>query len=319
MSIDTKIEGKRLLDFKSIEPRDREQYNKHLFKSGVRGSEASFGNMFLWGNQKINVTDEGVYILATFGNHVFYPFPIGDGDTKTYVETIIADAQARGLHCIINGITRDRLEEMKALFPNMFEYNERRSFFDYVYNIEDLATLEGKKYSKKRNHLNRFKDLCPNYSVEEISQENIHRVREMADGWYISRETDNPELDFTMEKKALYGALDNYIELGLEGIMIIFEDEVIAFTIGNRLSFNTFDVQFEKASGKIQGSYVAVNNEFAKHLLTKHPELEYLDREEDMGIEGLRKAKESYYPALLIEKHRACLIKCPCGKDMDNI
>lgn len=300
--------GVGLLNFKDVLPAHRNEYNFHLFKLGVRGAEASFGNIFLWGKQKIDITENGVYILSTFGNHTFYSFPVGEGDTAEYVRTMILDSEERGIPCIINGITRERMLEMKALFPSRFEFSERQSFFDYVYKIEDLANLEGKKYSKKRNHLNRFNDACPNYKVCGINSNNIDRVRKMADEWYASRLQTSPDTDFSMERCALFKALDNYDALGLEGIFIESEGKVIAFTIGNRLLNDTFDIEFEKATDKIQGAYVAINNEFARYLSKKYPELKYLNREEDMGIEGLRKAKNSYFPVFLVEKYRATLI-----------
>ena len=82
-------------------------------------------------------------------------------------------------------------------------------------------------------------------------------------------------------------------------------EEILAFTIASRMSPTTFDVHFEKAKDNIQGAYTAINNEFARHLRNKFPEVEFLNREEDMGIEGLRKAKESYRPHHLTEKYIA--------------
>ena len=97
--------------------------------------------------------------------------------------------------------------------------------------------------------------------------------------------------------------------LGLEGGLIRVYGEVVAFTIGDRLSADTYDVHFEKAYGELQGAYAMINREFARWVREHHPEVKYLNREDDMGVPGLRKAKESYYPDLLVEKHTAILQK----------
>ena len=113
--------------------------------------------------------------------------------------------------------------------------------------------------------------------------------------------------DYSLEKQALYRAFENYAELDFEGIYIEFNGEIIAFTLASRKSQNTFDVNFEKALKVHQKAYPAINNEFAKFIKGKYPEIEFLNREEDMGIGGLRKAKESYYPDHMVKRNIAIL------------
>jgi hypothetical protein len=104
-------------------------------------------------------------------------------------------------------------------------------------------------------------------------------------------------------------ALRDYRELEIEGLVLRGGGEILAFTLASRLSEDTFDVHFEKARGDIQGAYPAINCEFARYIREKYPEVRYLDREEDMGLEGLRRAKQSYYPHHMVKKYWACLLE----------
>ena len=103
--------------------------------------------------------------------------------------------------------------------------------------------------------------------------------------------------------------MDHFEALGLEGGLIRINGSVAAFTIGDRLNGDTYDVHFEKAYAGIQGAYAMINREFARWVREHHPDIKYLNREEDMGVEGLRKAKESYYPDLLLEKYTATAVE----------
>ena len=128
--------------------------------------------------------------------------------------------------------------------------------------------------------------------------------------WYKSRLDADPSADFYMEQVALFKALRHREELDMEGLVLMDGDEILAMTLGSFLSSNTFDVQFEKAID--DSAYVAMCSSFAAHLMEKYPDLLYLNREDDLGIEGLRKSKLAYNPVMLIEKHWACLKEDGC-------
>ena len=143
--------------------------------------------------------------------------------------------------------------------------------------------------------------------TETLTPANIDAVREMAAKWYEARLAHDPQADFHLEQRALRRALDRFEVLGLEGMVLYDGDRVIAFSIASQLSTDTMDVHFEKALEDVDGAYTAINQAFAQHLRDKHLHIRYLDREEDMGIEGLRKAKLSYCPDHLTEKYWARL------------
>ena len=298
-----------MIDFKAITVEQKDLYNSFLFDERERGCEYSFTNLYLWGRQKATVLHDHMVLFSQFNKKTVYPFPIGKGDKKAVLDEIISDSKERGISCRITGILAEEREILEKLYPNMFRFHCDRGSFDYIYDIENLRTLKGKKYQSKRNHYNRFCENFPNHKIEEINKENLPDVIKMVDWWYESKLRENPESDFLMEQAALNRLFKSYFELDMEGLVIKIENKVIATTMGSRLSQNTFDVQFEKADGNIQGAYPAINKAFAEHIKNKYPEIIYLDREEDLGLEGLRKAKESYHPHHMVEKCWAHLLE----------
>jgi hypothetical protein len=223
------------------------------------------------------------------------------------LDAIIHDAKMRGIPCCITGLSEKNVATLEQLYPGKFRFHCDRNAFDYVYNIDDLADLKGRKFQKKRNHLNRFRSLYPNWRVETLTPVNIEAVRQMAAEWYETRLEHDPQADFQLEQRALRRALDRYDRLGLEGMVLYDGDRVIAFSIASQLSEDTMDVHFEKAREDVDGAYTAINQAFSQYLRDKHLQIRYLDREEDMGIEGLRKAKLSYCPDHMVEKYWARL------------
>jgi len=297
------------IDFKPFHAEDKGIYDDFLFREKVRGCEFSFGNLYFWGRQSFAMLHDHIVIFSQFDRRTVYPYPLGKGDKKPVLDAIIADSKARGIPCRITGLTDDAIDTIEKLYPGKFRFHCDRGSYDYVYDINDLAELKGKKYHGKKNHLNRFTENNSGYKAEPITKANIPLVREMAKNWFITKEAETPEGDYQMEKAAIERALKDYDSLHLEGLMISHNGEVLAFTIGSRLSHDTFDVHFEKARADINGAYTAINYEFARYIRDKYPDIKYLDREEDMGLEGLRKAKESYKPHHMIEKCWAHLLE----------
>ncbi len=299
-----------MMNFRSIEVNDKELYNEFRGGKDICGCEMSFANLFLWGDQKLFADKDALFFLSTF-SHSFYPFPFikENGSIKSAIEKIIDDASKRGIECVVSSLSQKDKDSLENLFPNRFTFITNDGWYDYVYSIEDLANLSGKKYHKKRNHLAQFKKACPEYKVETISKDNLFKVKEMVIEWYRERLSVNPDADFKYEKDFFDRALANFFELSVEGIVISCNQKVIAVTFGTFMGEDTIDVHFEKAFADVPGAYVAINNEFAKHIKAKYPQVKYLDREEDMGLEGLRKAKESYYPIRKNLKYRAILNK----------
>lgn len=295
------------IDFRPVTLQDKALYERYLSESGERGCEFSFANVYLWGEQSMALLHGQLLLFARFGDREVYPNPLGEGDKKAAIDAILADAQARDIPCRISGLCAEARETLDALYPEQFCYKCSEGSFDYVYDIHDLADLKGKKYHGKRNHLHRFRDAHPNAVAVPLTEDNLPRARAMAEEWYRTRLSEDPDGDYRMEQLALDKAFCHFRELALEGLVLTDGEDVLAFTMASRLSADTFDVHFEKARADVQGAYTAINCEFARYLREKYPDVRYLDREEDMGLEGLRRAKQSYHPHHMVRKCRACL------------
>ena len=303
------IKTKSTLAFKPFSPEDKRFYEDLLFAEGERGCEFSFANLYLWGRQSFAEMNGNVIIFSQFDRRTVYPFPLGKADIKEAISAIIEDANARGIPCRITGMSHSQAKYLEESFPEKFKFHTDRGSYDYVYDIDDLSELRGKKYHSKKNHLNRFIENNPDYKALPITEENIAMAESFVNEWFITKEKENPDGDYMMEKAAIKKAFKHYFEIGLEGLIIVSRGEVLALTMGSILSSDTFDVQFEKARSDVNGAYTVVNYEFARYIREKYPDVRFLDREEDMGIEGLRKAKESYKPHHLIEKCWAHLLE----------
>ncbi len=297
-----------MIDFKPLNPAQKAEYSNLLFQLPARGCEYNFANLCLWGRQRIAFHEGNIAFFSQFNRKSVYPFPLGQ-NLKPTLDAIIHDAKMRGIPCRLTGLSQDDCATLERLYPGKFRIHFDRDGFDYVYDINDLADLKGRKYQKKRNHINRFRQNCPDYTLEPITDENTLEAAELLQQWYTHREEADPLVDLHMEKAAIYKALRNRAELGIEGLLLKYDGKLLAMTMGSVLNPTTFDVQFEKALDEADGAYPTINWEFARYLRKKYPNLQFLDREEDMGLDGLRKAKLSYCPHHMIEKNWACLLE----------
>lgn len=296
-----------MIDFHRLTLDQKEEYEQILMACPERGCEYSFANLYLWGRQQVAFLHGCAAFFSHFYGRSVYPFPIGSGDKKAVLEEILNDARQRGIPCRITGITDADREQLEAWFPGKFRLRTDRDSFDYVYAIDDLADLRGRKFQKKRNHFNRFRTDRPDYQILPLDENNLPQARQMVIGWYTHRQETDPDGDYLLEKLAMTRAFRDYGKLRLEGCMLVDGGEVLAVTMGSRLSPTTFDIHFEKAREDIDGAYTAINCEFARYLRLKYPQVQFLDREDDMGLDGLRKAKLSYNPHHMVKKYWAYL------------
>ena len=298
-----------MIDFQAITPADRSAYMEALLSGPERGCEFSFANLYLWGRQKLARLGDYFVMFSQFNRRSVYPWPVGSGDIRPVLEAIMADAKERGIPCRITSLSEGDMALLEQFYPGKFRFHCDRDFYDYVYDIQDLADLKGRKFQKKRNHFNRFLASHPDHTVCPITPELLPRVEEFLEGWYARRMAEDPQGDFHMERSAIFRALRHLEELGMESLLLMEEGKILAMTMASPLSADTFDVHFEKALADVDGAYPAINCLFARYLREKYPQLRYLNREDDMGLEGLRKAKLSYCPHHMMEKCWACLLE----------
>lgn len=298
-----------MIDFQPVTPDKKESYNRLLLDGRERGCEYSFANLYLWGRQKGAIIHDHLVLFSQFSRRSVYPFPVGTGDKAKVIQAIMEDAQQRGIPCRLTGLREEDIALLEKLYPGKFRFHCDRDSYDYVYSIADLAQLKGRRYQKKRNHCNRFRENFPYSTAVPLGSENIGAVEQLVDTWYDVRLREDPQGDYHMERAALKKALQSFKTLGMEGLVLMDGQTALAMTLGSPISPNTFDVHFEKALPEAEGAYAAINFEFARYLQNKYPQLQYLNREDDLGQEGLRKAKLSYYPHHMVEKCWACLLE----------
>ena len=297
-----------MLNFRKIELEDREWITPILKESVISGCHQNFGNLFAWRDiNKTNVVKVNGFLVAKqlIGDvKDVYLYPMGKGDVRPVIKEIMESVDPQEL--IFAGLSHEVMNELNELFPGKFIFEESRNDFDYIYLIEKLATLKGKKLHRKRNHINVFKRNNPVWSFETIKDENRAECIEMNKKWCIDVgcKDDKSLLDENCATKYFF---KYYKELELEGGLIRVEGEVVAYTIGEILNSDTYVVHIEKAFKDVQGAYPMINQQFAAWVQEKYPNLKYINREEDMGLEGLRKAKLSYYPEKMAVKYRAVL------------
>ncbi len=298
-----------MIPFKPLTLDDKAWCEAYLLDGKERGCEYSFANLCLWGRQRAAQVHGHLVLFSQYNRRSVYPYPVGTGDKRPVLDAIIHDAETRGIPCRITGLNQEDIELIASMYPDRFRFHCDRDSYDYVYAIDDLADLKGRKFQRKRNHFNRFRDNFPYYTVEPLSPENIADARQMVQRWFADRLQEDPQGDYHMERSALSKALTHFSELGMEGLLLRDGDQVLAVTMGSRLSNDTFDIHFEKARHDVDGAYTVINCEFARYLRKKHPDVKLLNREDDLGLEGLRKAKLSYNPHHLVEKCWACLLE----------
>lgn len=288
------------MQFKPISLAAKEQIQRLTLTGKGINCDLSFANMFSWRFLYDTMyTEEDGFIFFRFhtSHHLAYMMPVGNGDLKAAISKIMQDAREQGHPFLLLGVCGDMRQQIEDLFPNQLTIEYDRDYCDYIYTRESLATLKGKKLQPKRNHANKFHRIYPEAEFRPLTIKEIPDCLSMAEEWYKTHsDVDNIE----DEHRSLKECFSNFEALGLLGGVLYVHGKVAAFTYGMPINANTFDVCVEKADEAYEGSYAVINQEFVKSL----PEqFTYINREEDMGLEGLRRAKLSYQPAIILQKY----------------
>ena len=297
-----------MIAFKRLDLTRRQEVFDWFHRAGRLGCEYSFVNLYLWGRQHAAFVEGYLVVFSHFYGHSMYLFPSGHGPLKPVLEALRADAFR------LTSMSVADCRAVEELYPGQFKFCPDRDGFDYLYEIDHLADLKGKKYQQKRNHIHRFLESCPDWRAEPITPDWIPACRDLLDRWYRSHLEADPHMQYHLEQLALDRAFRNYDALGLDGLVLLNGDRPIAMTIGSLLTPAVYDVNFEKALGEVPGDYAMINRTFARYIREKYPQVQYLDREDDLGLAGLRKAKESYHPDRMVEQYW-----CTWKEDIDAV
>lgn len=294
-----------MIDFHAPELSDKPRLDATFLPGDCRSDDYCFGNIYIWRayyKTQIAFWDEMPLIAINDGPHgaARYLFPLGKGDVKAALQALSREPNARRPF-MLAGMTENMKAQLEELFPGRFSFQLERNASDYIYSVEALVNLSGRKYHGKRNHLARFKRK--EWRFEAITPQSLAICDQLNKDWYTANDDPNtPSLQ--VEHKAVQEALSNFEALGFTGGLLWQEDRPVAFAIGEPICRDTYGIHIEKAFADVEGAYPAINREFLAAFCTDYA---VVNREEDMGDEGLRKAKLSYHPVQLLYKYTATL------------
>lgn len=293
-----------MVDFKPITIADKELITSYILPADEQDCDFSFANLCSWhfmtGSSYAILHRQLILRFLHPDGGFEYFMPFGEGDLLPVIEDLEAYCRLLNEPLRLKGVLPAMQEKLEQYYPASFEYSSDRDYYDYIYKRQDLAELKGKHYQPKRNHVNKFRKEYE-FTYEPLTPDNIPECLQFESEWCIKHGYIENE-NIRNERRALTFALHHFRELGLTGALIRTAGKLAAFTFGAPINHQTFGVHYEKADINIDGVYSAINQLFAAHLPEQYV---YLNREEDLGIPGLRQAKMSYHPCLLLEKARA--------------
>ena len=294
------------IPFRPITAADADLLRSFTTESKCMNCDLNVANLCSW--QFLYHTEyavvEGFLVLRFVADgHITYMKPIGKGDLRHVLELLRADARSLGDTLRVACVCPCAQALMNESMPEAFTFEINRDKSDYLYLREKLVTLAGKKLQPKRNHVSKFKRTYPNYEYRPLTADLVPDCIRLGEEW--CRTTDSGmQHAMEAEQHMIAYALQHIDELHIIGGTLFVEDKMVAFTFGARINAEAFDVCVEKADTTYEGAYAMINNEFVSRL----PEdIVYINREEDLGLEGLRKAKLSYQPDLILDKMVATL------------
>lgn len=291
------------IDFKRTEFEDKELMSGYFKKYPSRSCERTFTNAYLWSRHykvKYGIVEDTLVFIQELEDGFAFTYPTGSKENiYRALEILMEYSRERGVVFRMYNVTPENFEELEELYPGKFQIEYNEDVADYVYESEKLATLSGKKLHSKRNHINKFKATYGDrWSYESITEANLEECFQMALKWRNSNGCDEDE-EKNAEMCVTLNSLRLFKELESVGGVLRIDGEIVAFSIGEPVSEDTFVVHIEKAYADVDGAYPMINQQFVLHECMDY---KYVNREEDTGAEGLRKAKRSYRPVFMVEK-----------------
>jgi len=293
-----------MIKFKKIGTEDFHRASAILKSSGIENCEHCFATMLVWSHRhpvEIAIEQNTVFMRSSGIKHTWYLWPAGEMPPEQAVDLIIADAARLGTAVSIYGIDQSGADFLYENYGEIFNITEDRNASDYIYLTTDLAQLPGKNYQKKRNHVSRFLRENPDYRFIVITPENVHRAVQFEKDW-CARYDCGKGRDLSSEQEGILFLLDNFDKMDLMGAMIETNGEIVAMSIAAPINNRMVDVMVEKAYHDVNGAYAIINRDFALNCFS---DFQFINREDDMGAENLRKAKMSYFPYEIRKKYLA--------------
>ena len=288
------------IEFRKPVIEDKALITGYIKQKKTRSCEDTFGNLLLWARfYNVQIAEvEGMLVSASMREKISFHYPYGAGNAKKCIERLMEYAKEQGQEFRMHGVTPEAFAELETMFPGEFEIAYDRDAADYVYEAEKLRTLSGKKYHGKKNHINKFKKTYENWEYVPMTSEHTEEAFQLLLKW--------KNLNLCMEdhnKNAESCVACNYLrlfdELEVCGGLLRVDGQAVAFCIGKQVCDDTMVVHIEKALTEYEGAYTMINQQFVEHECQN---VIYVNREDDAGDEGLRRAKLSYRPVFMVEK-----------------
>jgi len=298
------------IDFHPLTLADKELIQSRVLHTTCRNCDLNFMNLVSWRFlYDTEVADHQGWLLFRFkaDGHNAYLAPVGgDDDWRPVLADMLDDAQHVGHPFLMLGVCNHSLAHLEQAMPSYFYATTDRRYADYLYEREALATLHGKKLQPKRNYVNRFLTRYPHYELLQLTRSLIPECIELDERWAEQKTiaAEQGRYTYDAERRSLLRVFEHWEELGGTGLVLRVEGKVVAFTYGAPINYDTYNICMEKADTTCEGAFAMINHAFACSIPERY---KLLNREEDLGIEGLRKAKLSYHPAELLEKNTVML------------
>ena len=294
--------------FKDIDMESRELLNPYFDLVDYEACEYCFNTLYMWQHlykTGYYIGDGFAVIVAEYEGNTFSILPLAKKeDMPRVIKFVIDYFEKEQKKIYFRGITKEVVDYLKENYPDKFDYTEERDLFDYVYDGDSMRELKGRKNVKKRNHINYFlKEYEGRFEYRLLDENDFDACLKLVEEWTSNKE-ENGQVDEEMEEeligiKKLFNSFPVIKDkLKIAGIFI--DGKLEAFTMGEYLNHNMALIHIEKANPSIRGLYPYINQQFLVH---EFPDVEFVNREEDMGIEGLGKAKLSYHPCKFVEKY----------------
>ncbi len=300
-----------MLDLKEITIDKKDEFNQYLHRKCSQNSEFTFTNLFMWRKSydiRYVILDD---MLCIMPRHADGPrsatFPIGflnkgtEKDVTAVISTLLEHLKETGERPLLRLYDEKTVEKLNQTFPGQFVMTEDVNSFDYVYRIDDLIQLSGKQYHAKKNHINKFKKLY-HWEYKTLNSNDAPACLALFDQWHQGKEEEIPGLE--EEREAVHELFSNWDALDVRGGGLLVDGKLIAFSVGESLCEKMAVIHLEHADTNYQGAFAMINQQF---LIHEWKDFEFVNREEDMGIPGMRRAKESYRPVFMVKKYVATL------------
>ncbi|MEG1622428.1 MAG: GNAT family N-acetyltransferase [Alistipes sp.] len=293
-----------MIDFKPVTLSDRAHIEAYVQAANCSNCDMAFANMFCWQFvfQSAWAEVDGLLLIRFRiggGGEIGYMQPIGDKDFTRIIPALEENALSHGQRLRLIGLSDEGCTLLQTTHPGEFAFDSNRNQEDYIYLAEDLRTLSGRKYQPKRNHINRF-TATYSFRYEPLTREHFAECLQLERQWEKAH-NDRPA-EHSIEQRVMQLAFAHFEELALFGGCIYVADQLVAFTYGSAINADTFICHVEKADTDYDGAFTLINKLLAEHLPAS---ILHINREEDMGIAGLRQSKLSYHPTLLLHKFMA--------------